>query len=600
MLVTLDLNIKYEIIILNIGGDFINMKKKDILEMYFDSKEPLHLFAIPKKNSRKIEVLEIISKIFDNDVSYTEKEVNNLLKPIYDDYVLLRRYLVDYSFLIRTDTGSVYRKKEKFTESQIYDRKKQIKKIIKELFQHKDDYSKRDLMFRLDTLCSNAIEYFDFFISQKIIINRQNTYVLNYEKFQFSIFNYKIELNDEYSLVKNSRTGNIIKCKNSILNIETMKFLDKNYFFHLYDLDFIVPKLYDEIDMYMKNAMNQLNESKVMNVMLATTLSCNFKCLYCYENEISRTSEIKEEEVSNNFKKIKNYIKEKKIEKIIFTLYGGEPTLTNIRILEKISDEMNNLGVSFITDIITNGYNLSDEVITILNKVNLCNFQVTLDGPQKIHDNLRMLKNGGCTFDVIIRNISKIIEYKIAKKIIIRVNCSKYNIDYIDELLQYLSEKFHNNMSVFILSLGLLSYGLSEKTNNLIDNISINEEIEKYCTLYSKAKKLGFTIAEKYCISNLCINKSPKSIMIAPDNKYYKCMKAVGHENLSCSFESIDKSNLDLKYFDYCKNRNCPYVPYCYLGCLTDDYMDTGNMKLNCKYEQLKVINERLLYELYK
>ena len=62
-------------------------------------------------SSRRLKVLKVISQVFDYDVSYTEKEVNDLLRPVYDDFVLLRRYLVDYSLLERTNSGSIYRKK---------------------------------------------------------------------------------------------------------------------------------------------------------------------------------------------------------------------------------------------------------------------------------------------------------------------------------------------------------------------------------------------------------------------------------------------------------------------------------------------------------
>lgn len=81
-----------------------------IFECFFDNKDPLHLCTMPKKNKKKLEVIKIISDLFEYEVSYSEKEVNELLKPVFDDFVLLRRYLVDYSFLIRTNSGSIYRK----------------------------------------------------------------------------------------------------------------------------------------------------------------------------------------------------------------------------------------------------------------------------------------------------------------------------------------------------------------------------------------------------------------------------------------------------------------------------------------------------------
>lgn len=69
---------------------------------------PLHLKTIPKKMTNKKAVLRIISNIFERDTEYSEQEVNEILKPIFDDFVLLRRYLVDYKYLNRTRSGSIY------------------------------------------------------------------------------------------------------------------------------------------------------------------------------------------------------------------------------------------------------------------------------------------------------------------------------------------------------------------------------------------------------------------------------------------------------------------------------------------------------------
>lgn len=53
-------------------------------------------------------ILRHILKKFAASKNYTEKEVNAILKPIYDDYVLLRRQLIEYGFMERTQDGSSY------------------------------------------------------------------------------------------------------------------------------------------------------------------------------------------------------------------------------------------------------------------------------------------------------------------------------------------------------------------------------------------------------------------------------------------------------------------------------------------------------------
>ena len=79
-----------------------------VLKAYFDTENPLHLKMIHRKQKNKLEVLRIISNSFEEDKNYSEQEVNEILRSIFDDFVLLRRYLVDYEYLNRTRCGSVY------------------------------------------------------------------------------------------------------------------------------------------------------------------------------------------------------------------------------------------------------------------------------------------------------------------------------------------------------------------------------------------------------------------------------------------------------------------------------------------------------------
>lgn len=74
----------------------------------FMTLDPMHLNVLPKKQNKKIAVLNMIATLFDENKKYSEVEVNEILKPVYDDFVLLRRYLIDYKFLTREKDGSCY------------------------------------------------------------------------------------------------------------------------------------------------------------------------------------------------------------------------------------------------------------------------------------------------------------------------------------------------------------------------------------------------------------------------------------------------------------------------------------------------------------
>lgn len=70
------------------------------------------LKSFPVKEKKKIIVLQEIVKNFSKGKSYSEKDINKVLIRIYQDHVSLRRALIEYGFLERTDDGSSYWVKE--------------------------------------------------------------------------------------------------------------------------------------------------------------------------------------------------------------------------------------------------------------------------------------------------------------------------------------------------------------------------------------------------------------------------------------------------------------------------------------------------------
>ena len=81
------------------------IKDFDVSKAYFKDNK---LISFPSKENKKHKVIEYISNNFIPEGTYKEKEINEILKNIYDDYVLLRRYLVDYKFLNRTKDCRTY------------------------------------------------------------------------------------------------------------------------------------------------------------------------------------------------------------------------------------------------------------------------------------------------------------------------------------------------------------------------------------------------------------------------------------------------------------------------------------------------------------
>lgn len=79
-----------------------------ILQNVFYSLEPLRLKVFSSKEKKKIVILRRLAQEFQPGKLYTEKEINEILKAVYSDFATLRRYLIEYGHLSRTDDCKSY------------------------------------------------------------------------------------------------------------------------------------------------------------------------------------------------------------------------------------------------------------------------------------------------------------------------------------------------------------------------------------------------------------------------------------------------------------------------------------------------------------
>ncbi|AGK99428.1 DUF2087 domain-containing protein [Clostridium pasteurianum] len=85
-------------------------EKVDVIKTYIDENGAL--INYPAREKKKIIVLQEIVKNFSKGKIYSEKEINRILKRIYEDYATIRRALIEYGFIERTNDCSNYWVKE--------------------------------------------------------------------------------------------------------------------------------------------------------------------------------------------------------------------------------------------------------------------------------------------------------------------------------------------------------------------------------------------------------------------------------------------------------------------------------------------------------
>jgi Uncharacterized protein conserved in bacteria len=80
-------------------------ERQKIINSYFKGKE---LKTFPASEKKKIVILQQIIKNFDSRKKYSEKEVNDVLKTIFEDFATIRRYLIEYGFMDRKTDCTEY------------------------------------------------------------------------------------------------------------------------------------------------------------------------------------------------------------------------------------------------------------------------------------------------------------------------------------------------------------------------------------------------------------------------------------------------------------------------------------------------------------
>jgi len=206
---------------------------------------------------------------------------------------------------------------------------------------------------------------------------------------------------------------------------------------------------------------------------------CNFSCSYCYQSDYESHDKVEDLPLSKEITEAFFDYVDKKFSwrRKYVTIFGGEPLTGGERAKLEMGwllDGATARGLD--TAVVTNGYMLSD-YIELFKNASIREIQVTLDGPQALHDQRRQLKNGGPTFQKIVEGIDAALLNGLP--INLRVVVDKNNVDSLKELAAFAIKKGWTRHRLFKTQLGR-NYELHSCTVNkdqLFSRISLYEAL---------------------------------------------------------------------------------------------------------------------------
>ncbi len=190
------------------------------------------------------------------------------------------------------------------------------------------------------------------------------------------------------------------------------------------------------------------------NFFIIPSYACNLACVYCFQKEMEKIFEIMDEStIDRVFATIDTMRNERGNKgRPQMSIYGGEPLLDNekqIKAVKKILKESRNRG--YKTLIITNGVTLK-KLVPMLVESDVDEIHITLDGPRKVHDSRRMMRNGEGTFDSIVEGIEKALNKGL--NIHLRMVVDRNNLKSVPDFVKFVDEKKWKDFPNFRMHIG--------------------------------------------------------------------------------------------------------------------------------------------------
>lgn len=212
-------------------------------------------------------------------------------------------------------------------------------------------------------------------------------------------------------------------------NISRINSTSPTLFDKLFGNGFIVMDDTDEVSI-IREANRRTRLSKDYFLIILPTLNCNFSCWYCIQDHKVSIMD------GATINKVKNHIaymiKEEKIESLHIEWFGGEPFMYFESVIKTISKYAIKLcqdaDIPFINSATTNGYYLTENIISELEQLKFFRFQITIDGNRTNHNRVKRSNDTDSAFDVTMKNINQILSSTEAIDIILRLNYQDKNL----------------------------------------------------------------------------------------------------------------------------------------------------------------------------
>jgi uncharacterized protein len=348
---------------------------------------------------------------------------------------------------------------------------------------------------------------------------------------------------------------------------------------YMFERGFIVPRGTNELQRVRMLYGLQQHRTDRLELILLASEECNFRCVYCYENFPRGTMEkwVREAVVKMVERRVPF------LNSMQLAWFGGEPLLglEAMRDIAPVCVELTERhGVQYASNITTNAYLLTPDVFADLLRWKITSYQITVDGSPDAHDQKRVLKGGGPSFDVIYENLKAMRTFPDSFSVHIRINFDRGNLPYMDGFMEMLKQDFAGDSRFQLRFYPIGQWGGPNDDKLEVcgmgatsDRVNLElRALEK--GLYPESKLAYMT---PHTGASVCYAARPYNLLIGADGKIMKCTIALDTKdhNIVGHMTPDGRADIDIDklarwvspdFEDDAGCKKCFYLPVCQ-GC---------------------------------
>ncbi|CAM4467463.1 radical SAM/SPASM domain-containing protein [Paenibacillus tarimensis] len=378
-----------------------------------------------------------------------------------------------------------------------------------------------------------------------------------------------------------------------------------------------------EEEQLLEKAMVFARKTQVMQYVICPTYTCNFRCPYCFESHDihDKISLLTDEQLDAVWQAVEYFHQDSGLQQGMFNLFGGEPLLPFTRpIVEKICEKA--VELDFKIGCNTNGFHLHAFLDLLTRYRDRLKLTITVDGPEEIHDQRRILSSGKGTFQRIEKNIESALDCGIS--VLVRINIDKTNIETVPTLVEHYMDNGMLGRPGFKVHFAPVTDHTCQSTGDTImqgieilrhlrRNIPTIDELEKkeqvlvgsdmYRYIYA-VSKLDPELQQKAIpfLPNIvfCESVQGRKITFGPDNHIYACADLIGRPEFKIGDYYPDFQLKEWKWEKWKafnsltipQCRGCSSAPICGGGCAAEALVTYGNLdQPHCTHAGEKVMS---------